>query len=69
MIQWIITIAIVLAAFTYAIVKIYRRFATKKQSPDQESCANCSSECASCELAETLKNNRKEILREASDQK
>jgi bacterioferritin-associated ferredoxin len=50
MLQWILTIIIVLAATAYAIYKIIRRFKTpaRKKDPD---CSGCSSDCGDCPLA------------------
>lgn len=50
MIQWIITIIIVVAAITYAGYLIYSRFRKKPvKDPD---CNSCASDCTNCPLME-----------------
>ncbi len=58
MLQWILTIIIVLAATAYAVYKIIRRFKApvRRKEPD---CNGCSADCGDCPLAsEILKQNK-----------
>lgn len=56
MFQWIATIVIVLAAITWAIVLLVKKFAGQKKPPsDQKDCDGCSSDCQQCPLITNLK--------------
>ena len=50
MIQWILTILIVLLAFVYAGYRIKKRFFTKEEAKDPD-CQGCTSDCKSCPLS------------------
>ncbi len=54
MLQWIITILIVAAAFSYFIYRILIFF--KRPKAKATDCEGCSSECEKCPLVTDLKN-------------
>ncbi|TVQ86074.1 MAG: FeoB-associated Cys-rich membrane protein [Bacteroidetes bacterium] len=55
MIQWILTIVIVVAALFYAVFRIVKYFRKPaKTKPDE--CSDCSSDCSHCPLYHELQN-------------
>lgn len=65
MIQWIITIFIVVAAITYGGYRIYNRFRKKpEKDPD---CNSCSSDCSNCPLMEQAGQINKAVNHEHRD--